>query len=116
MLGFELDIWDYLTFLTMFLMVFSVVAVWIFLAGLPGRIALSRKHPEAEAVKLLGYAGLLPTIYPWVQAFIWAFKPTNIIDIRRFPKAEADAIEEDIARLNGLPQSPVNGHEKDSGK
>jgi Protein of unknown function (DUF3302) len=116
MLGFELDIWDYLTFLTMFLMVCSVGAVWIFLAGLPGRIALSRKHPEAEAVKLLGYAGLLPTIYPWIQAFIWAFKPTNIIDIRRFPKAEAEAIEEDIARLKGLPQTPVNEHERDGGK
>lgn len=105
MLGFELDIWDYLTFLTMFLVVAAVIAIWVFLAGLPGRIALSRKHPEAEAVKLLGYAGLLPTIYPWVQAFIWAFKPTNIIDIRRFPKAETEAIEEDIARLKDQSSS-----------
>ena len=114
MLGFELDIWDYLTFLTMILMVAAVLATWVFLAGLPGRIALSRKHPEAEAVKLLGYAGLLPTIYPWVQAFIWAFKPTNIIDIRRFPKAEADAIEEDIARLKGQPSPEKNSSDKDA--
>ncbi len=113
MLGFELDIWDYLTFLTMFLMVAAIIAIWVFLAGLPGRIALSRKHPEAEAVKLLGYAGLLPTIYPWVQAFIWAFKPTNIIDIRRFPKAEAEAIEEDIARLKGQPSPENNPSDKD---
>lgn len=112
MLGFELDIWDYLTFLTMFLAVASVVGIWIFIAGLPGRIALSRKHPEAEAVNLLGYFGLLPTIYPWVQAFIWAFKPTNIIDIRRFPKAEAEAIEEDIARLQGKPKPSHSSAEK----
>ena len=101
MLGFELNLWDYLTVLTLFLTVVAGGAFWIFLAGLPGRIAISRKHPEAEAVKLLGYAGLLPTIYPWVQAFIWAFKPTNIIDIRRFPREEARAIDEDIARLKG---------------
>lgn len=103
MLGFELDIWDYLTFLTLFLTVVACVAAWVWLAGLPGRIAIARKHPEAEAVKLLGWAGLLPTIYPWIQAFIWAYKPTDIVDIRRFPREEARAIDEDIARLRGAP-------------
>ncbi|MCG6867952.1 MAG: DUF3302 domain-containing protein [Gammaproteobacteria bacterium] len=103
MLGFELNLWDYLTFLTLFLTVVAGGAFWIFLAGLPGRIAISRKHPEAEAVKLLGYAGLLPTIYPWVQAFIWAYKPTDKVDIRRFPREEQRAIAEDIARLRGAP-------------
>jgi hypothetical protein len=103
MLGFELDIWDYLTFLTLFLTGAAVVSVWVWLAGLPGRIAIARKHPEAEAVNLLGWAGLLPTIIPWVQAFIWAFKPTDIIDIRRFPREEARAIDEDIAHLRGAP-------------
>jgi hypothetical protein len=101
LLGFDLDLWDYLTFLTMMLCVVAVITIWIFLAGLPGRIALARKHPEAEAVKMLGFAGLLPTVYPWVQAFIWAFKPTEIIDIRRFPREEAKAIDEEIARLGG---------------
>lgn len=101
MFGFTLDIWDYLTFLTMFLAVASLVAIWVWLAGLPGRIAIARKHPDAEAVNLLGWAGLLPTVYPWVQAFVWAFKPTQIIDIRRFPREEAEAIDADIARLGG---------------
>ena len=105
MLGFDLDIWDYLTFLTLMLCVVAVGALWLWLAGMPGRIALARKHPEAEAVKLLGYAGLLPTIYPWVQAFIWAFKPTEIIDIRRFPAAEAKGIDEEIAGLKGEPEA-----------
>lgn len=105
MLGFELDLWDYLTFLTLMLCVVALIVVWLFLAGLPGRIAIARKHPEAEAVKYLGYAGLLPTVYPWVQAFIWAFKPTDIVDIRRFPREEAKSIDEEIARLRGLPHS-----------
>jgi len=102
--GFEITLWDYLTFLTLFLVVVSFVAFWVWLAGLPGRIAIARKHPEAEAVNLLGWAGLLPTIYPWVQAFIWAFKPTDIVDIRRYPREEAKWIEEEIARLRGDPQ------------
>jgi len=101
MLGFELDFWDYATFVTAALLGLSVVCFVVWLAGLPGRIALARKHPEAEAVKLLGWAGLLPTIYPWIQAFIWAFKPTDVVDIRRFPRAEAKAIDEETDRLSG---------------
>ncbi|MBL0351580.1 MAG: DUF3302 domain-containing protein [Dechloromonas sp.] len=91
----------YLTFATLFLAGIAVVACWVWLAGLPGRIAIARKHPDAEAVNLLGWAGLLPTIYPWVQAFIWAFKPADIVDIRRFPREEARAIYQEIDRLEG---------------
>ena len=105
MLGFQLDFWDYLTFLTLLLVVVAVVVLWVWLAGLPGRIAIARNHPEAEAVKLLGYAGLLPTVYPWMQDFIWAFKPTNVIDIQRFPAEEAKATDAEIAQLRGKPPS-----------
>jgi len=99
MLGFELDFWDYATFATVFLAGACGILTYIWIAGLPGRIALARKHPDAEAVKLMGWAGLLPTVLPWIQAFIWAFKPTDIVDIRRFPKEEAKAIDEEISRL-----------------
>jgi hypothetical protein len=40
----------------------------------------------------MGYAGLLAAV-PWIQAFIWAFKPTDVVDIRRFPAEEARATE-----------------------
>ena len=106
MLGFELDFWDFATFATLALCVLALGLVWLFLAGLPGRIALQRKHPEAEAVKYLGYAGLLPTVYPWMQALIWAFKPTDIVDIRRFPREEALETEKELARLRGAPDAP----------
>src|SRR5271169_2988275 len=100
MVGFELDFWDYATFATAALAGVAVMLIYIWIAGLPGRIALARNHPDAEAVKLMGWAGLLPTILPWIQAFIWAFKPTDIVDIRRFPREEAKAIDEDIAHLD----------------
>ena len=104
MLGFELDFWDYATFATAAAAGGAVMLIYIWLAGLPGRIAIARNHPDAEAVKLMGWAGLLPTVLPWVQAFIWAFKPTDIVDIRRFPKDEARAVNEDIARLKDDPR------------
>jgi hypothetical protein len=115
MLGFEVTFWDYITFITFALTGAALILIYIWIAGLPGRIAIARKHPEAEAVNLLGWAGLLPTIYPWAQALIWAFKPTNVIDIRRFPREEAQAIEEDIARLSGKPiQEPTKAQDDEN--
>ena len=107
MLGFDLNIWDYLTFATFALAGIAFMLSFLWFAGLPGRIALARDHPEAEAVNLLGWAGVLPTIYPWIQAFIWAFKPTDVIDIRRFPREEAAALARERARRSrkGKPSS-----------
>ena len=102
MLGFELDFWDYATFASLFAAGVAGLLIFVFVAGLPGRIAISRKHPDAEAVNIMGWAGFLAVV-PWIQAFIWAFKPTDIIDIRRFPREEARAIEEENARLRGVP-------------
>ena len=100
MLGFEITFWDYLTFLTAFLAAVAVIVILLWIAGLPGQIAIARKHPEAEAVKIMGFAGFLAVV-PWIQAFIWAFKPTNVVDIRRFPAEEAAETEKEIARLKG---------------
>lgn len=97
-----LDFWDYVTFATLFILGAAGVISAIFVLGLPGRIAIARKHPEAEAVNLMGWAGFLAVV-PWMQAFIWAFKPTDVIDIRRFPREEQRATEEEIARLTGKP-------------
>ena len=102
LLGFKLDFWDYATFAVLALLVLSALISVVWLAGLPGRIAIARKHPDAEAVKMMGYAGFLAAV-PWIQAFIWAFKPTDIVDIRRFPAQEAKGIDEEIARLSGKP-------------
>ena len=100
MLGFEITIWDYLTFLTGLAAAIAGIMILLWIAGLPGQIAIARKHPEAEAVKIMGYAGFLAVV-PWIQAFIWAFKPTNVVDIRRFPAEEAAETEKEIARLKG---------------
>ena len=112
MLGFELDIWDYLTFVTLIAAGIAVVVILLWIAGLPGQIAIARKHPDAEAVKIMGYTGFLAVV-PWIQAFIWAFKPTDIVDIRRFPAEEAREIDAEIARLKGaadtIPAAPPAG-------
>jgi hypothetical protein len=117
MLGFELDFWDYLTFASLLIAGVAGLLIVVLVAGLPGKIAIARKHPDAEAVQIMGYAGFLP-VAPWIQAFIWAFKPTDIVDIRRFPAAEARGIEENIARLKGEPpaEQPATQPASDRGE
>jgi hypothetical protein len=100
MLGFDLDLWDYVTFAALFVLgVVALIAI-VFVLGLPGRIALARKHPDAEAVNIMGWVGFLAVV-PWIQAFIWAFKPAQVIDIRRYPPAEKMAIAEEIDKMSG---------------
>lgn len=108
----HLDIWDFLTFLSFFVLGVGFVATLAFLLGLPGRIAYARKHPDAEAVNLMGWLGFIAVV-PWMQAFFWAFKPTNVVDIRRTPTEERKAIEEAMAQhagkaVQGKPAGPTN--------
>ena len=98
----HLDYWDYLTFASLFIVGAACGGAALLVLGLPGKIAIARKHPDADAVNLMGWVGFL-AIVPWIQALIWAFKPTDVIDIRRFPRQEQAAIDEEIMRLKGKP-------------
>jgi hypothetical protein len=112
MLGFKLDIWDYITFAVMLVLGGAFLAVAVFILGLPGRIAIARKHPDADAINTMGWLGFMAVV-PWMQAFMWAFKPTNVVDIRYFPKQEQQNIDEEIARLKptAIPEKKVESDE-----
>jgi hypothetical protein len=96
----HLDMWDYLTFLAFWVIGVAFIVALVVILGLPGKIAYARKHPDAEAVNLMGWLGFMAVV-PWMQAFLWAFKPTQPIDIRRTPSEERKAIEEAMARHAG---------------
>ncbi len=46
-------------------------------------------------MNLMGWVGFL-AIVPWIQTLIWAFKPTDVVDIRRFPRQEQIATDKVI--------------------
>jgi hypothetical protein len=104
MLGFKLDLWDYLTFAVVIALVGAFLAVAVFVLGLPGRIAIARKHPDAEAINIMGWLGFMAVV-PWMQAFMWAFKPTQVVDIRYFPKQEQQNIREMLAQMKSSAAS-----------
>jgi len=94
--GFGL--YDWLMLIFLIVVIVAGFAIVLYILGLPGKIAISRNHPHAETVRLLGYIGALP-VFPWIHALIWAFHDSVTIDIRRFPRPPQEATEAEIARL-----------------
>jgi len=93
------------TFLALFIIGVAFFCLVIFVLGLPGRIAIARNHPDADAINVMGWVGFL-AIVPWMQAFIWAFKPTTVVDLRYLPEDERRETEAMIRRLKGEVPAP----------
>ncbi len=76
------------------ILVSSALIIFIVLGMLPGRIASQRNHPQADAIKIGGWLGLLFGGVLWPLVMIWAYiKPTSTTQvIEKTP-------EEELARL-----------------
>jgi len=53
------------------------VFVWIMLGMLPGKIARSRNHPQADAINMCGWCGAFTMGLLMPLAFIWAYTKPN---------------------------------------
>ncbi len=70
---------DIFAWLVLIVIVISLVVAFVLLAQLPGNMARARKHPQADAINMAGWLGLLLTLgVIWVLAMIWAnIKPVG---------------------------------------
>ena len=81
-------------------------AIWEYFAELATDYPWTEVRPSyddfnaaSEVVVEREPVGVVAAIVPWIQALIWAFKPTDKIDIRRFPEAERIAEHKELAEL-----------------
>ena len=51
----------------------TAIVAWVILGMLPGRIALSRNHPQSEAINICGWIGALTMGILSPIAYIWAY-------------------------------------------
>ena len=98
-----LDFYDYVTFLALLIILIGFTVLFIWFISLPGKIAIKRKHPHAEAVRLMGNLGFLGAV-PWVHALMWAIHDSVTVDIRRFPEEEQEHIRAEMEKLGGKPK------------
>ncbi len=62
-----------IAFTILVVLVLLVIGVYMALAKIPGEKARERGHPQAEAINVLGWIGLLLGLAPWVVALVWAY-------------------------------------------
>lgn len=49
------------------------IAIYVELAKFPGKKAREREHPQADAINVLSWVGLLFGGVPWLIALVWAY-------------------------------------------
>jgi Protein of unknown function (DUF3302) len=69
---------DLFALLVLITLVLTALAAAYILGGLPGKIALKRGHPQADAIRACGWLGLATLGILWPIALIWAYlKPAS---------------------------------------
>ncbi|QOL27180.1 DUF3302 domain-containing protein [Thalassotalea sp. LPB0316] len=87
---------DYFAWVVFITIIVAALAIVVALCKIPGKIAKDNNHPQAEAINVAGWLGLLLSFgVIWVIAIIWAkTKPvtTNV-------PSEIEDIKASIAQL-----------------
>lgn len=69
---------DIFAWIVLIVLILTVLTGFIVLAGLPGKIAKQRAHPQAEAIAVAGWLGALAMGVFWPLALVWAFTRSSL--------------------------------------
>ena len=97
----------------MFLNIFALIVmavivaaiIWLVVAlgPLPGKIARGRDHPQADAIYVLGWIGILTLGGAWLVALVWAYiKPFSDAALR----ARILELEEELRKIRDAQAKP----------
>ncbi|MEP1471143.1 MAG: DUF3302 domain-containing protein [Halieaceae bacterium] len=81
------------------ILIIVAAAIWIVvtLGSLPGQIAKEKHHPQAEAINILGWIGILTLGVSWFVAIVWAYaKPPGAVNaelLNRISELETQVAE-----------------------
>lgn len=90
---------DYFAWFVLIVIVVSVVAIFVILAQLPGKTATERGHPQAEAINIASWLGLLFTGgIIWILAMVWS-RMRPVVETVDAQAADVDALKARIADL-----------------
>ncbi len=107
---------DVMTFVVLAILIAAAIFVVVMLGSLPGKLARHRGHPQADAITVAGWLGLLTFGVVWVLAMVWAFmKPPRAAvgadaletnnDTATGLQARVEALEAEIERLKREQES-----------
>ncbi|MGI9364693.1 MAG: DUF3302 domain-containing protein [Rhizobiaceae bacterium] len=64
---------DIFAWIVLLVLIATAIAIFVFLAMLPGKVAKQRNHPQQSAVNVAGWLGALALGVFWPLALVWAF-------------------------------------------
>ena len=70
---------DVFALVVLLILVAAALAVWFVLGMYPGRIARSRNHPQADAISVCGWWGVITMGLLLPLAYIWAYTKPNSV-------------------------------------
>ncbi len=80
-----------------------IVGLLIWLGGMPGKIAKRHHHPQAAAIEICGWLGILLGGIGWPIAMVWAFtNPVSIAVQPVEPRSANDQLESFEKRVSEL--------------
>ena len=76
----------------------AVIWIVVLLGPMPGNVAKKRGHPQADAIRVLGWIGIITLGVPWLAALVWAYtKPMAGAGLSK----RVAALEDEMRRLKG---------------
>jgi hypothetical protein len=58
--------------IVLFVVIAAAIALVVLIGNIPGNMARAANHPQAEAISMLGWIGLLTLGIGWFVALVWA--------------------------------------------
>jgi len=103
---------DIFTFIVIAVLLAVAAVVVVVLGALPGKIARCRDHPQAEAINICGWLGIVTLGLAWPVAFVWAYtRPAGGVTGQGDERVE-QAIAELSGRLSIVEQQLLNTGEQ----
>ena len=98
-----------LTFVVLIVLLVLIGVIVVYLGTLPGKIAKGRNHPQAEAINVASWLGIITLGALWPFALIWAYiRPREQSAVAGSEKvasleSRVESLEEQVRRLGGTP-------------
>ena len=90
---------DYFAWFVFIVILVTAVVVFVVLAQMPGKTAAKRGHPQAEAINMASWLGLIFTGgIVWILAMVWS-RMQPVAKPIESNRAEVDALRAQVAEL-----------------
>lgn len=94
---------DMFALIVLIVIVATTIFIFVTIGRIPGDIARKAEHPQAEAINLLAWFGLLAGGVGWAAALIWSKTQAATSDATAI-QARLATLEQRLARLEGEAQ------------